>query len=833
MVLYLQLYDWAAMKVQDFRVGLRILLKDPAYSLVAVLGLGVGMAACILLLGFTRFSLQYDLNVPAAGEVYIVKQRRNAEHAAPWYDQAPLVVLKAAGNVPGVSIASGYMNWLPFTVQVDGQVRKINSLTVLPGFAEMMGLHAVKGDIAAALSRPDAFAITERTAMRLFGSTDVIGRPVKLNSVEDNNGVARIAAILPDPPANTTIPYEALNGVNLALMPQMLRGEALTGVQGWWGNLLVRMKPGASPAAVRDAMQQAADHAPALQAVPPETKARLVGRRVIDIELSPLRSAYFDHDVANSTFSRPIERGNPATVAAVAGIAILILALAAINYVNLSALRIVRRQREIAMRKVLGASAPRLASQFLAESLLVALMATGCGLLLAWMALPVFGQLLNLDLSSLLSAGNITGAVAIGLAAGLVTAIYPLRIAFSVLPAQALAGRPNAESRSSRRIRQILSVLQLGAAMGLASVAMAIAVQTRFAIGASPGFDPAPLLVFELPEAQTVIGNPQARGLVADLARQPGVAGVAVSNAAVGVSKDKWSTDIKREGGPAVPMDVKSVSANFFETYGIKAGAGRLFVPGIDKEDDTVPVVINAVAARQLGYAAPEQALGQTLLFNGFTNGQRALIPKRVVGIAPEIRFYSLRERPVATAYELTTAGATITVRSTGQTAGVDAAIRFLWPRYFPNNVLELRAAKDIYAANYADDARLARLLALATAIALIIAGVGAYILAADAVQRRTQEIALRKLHGARGRDIGKLVASGVGIVIVLAALIGLPPAALAIERYLAVYVEHAPMGLWALWIALAATLATAALAVGRQAWIAITLKPSVALSTH
>src|SRR5689334_1399835 len=128
MVLHLQLYDWAAMKVQDFRVGLRILLKDPAYSLVAVLGLGVGMAVCILLLGFTRFSLQYDLNVPAAGEVYIVKQRRNAEHAAPWYDQAPLVVLKAARNAPGVSNASGYMNWLPFTVQVDGQVRKINSL---------------------------------------------------------------------------------------------------------------------------------------------------------------------------------------------------------------------------------------------------------------------------------------------------------------------------------------------------------------------------------------------------------------------------------------------------------------------------------------------------------------------------------------------------------------------------------------------------------------------------------------------------------------------------------------------------------------------------------
>lgn len=232
-------------------------------------------------------------------------------------------------------------------------------------------------------------------------------------------------------------------------------------------------------------MQQAADKAPALQTVPPETRARLAGRKVIDIELSPLRGAYFDRSIASNTFSRPIGRGNPATVAAVAGIAIPILALAAINYINLSTLRIVRRQREIAMRKVLGASAPRLARQFLAESCLVSSIASGCGLLLAWLALPVFGELVNMDLSSLLSAANIAGALAIGLGAGLVTAIYPVRIAFSVLPAQALAGRPNSESRGSRRIRQLLSVLQLGAAMGLASVAMSIAAQTRFAIGAS------------------------------------------------------------------------------------------------------------------------------------------------------------------------------------------------------------------------------------------------------------------------------------------------------------------------------------------------------------
>jgi ABC-type antimicrobial peptide transport system permease subunit len=141
-----------------------------------------------------------------------------------------------------------------------------------------------------------------------------------------------------------------------------------------------------------------------------------------------------------------------------------------------------------------------------------------------------------------------------------------------------------------------------------------------------------------------------------------------------------------------------------------------------------------------------------------------------------------------------------------------------------------MRPAKEIYAANYADDARLARLLAIATAVALAIAAFGAYVLAADAVQRRTREIALRKLHGARPRDIGKLVAREVGGAILLSALVALPLAALAIERYLADYTERAPIGAWTLLFALVAASATAAFAVARHAWIAMMLKPSVAL---
>jgi ABC-type antimicrobial peptide transport system permease subunit len=141
-----------------------------------------------------------------------------------------------------------------------------------------------------------------------------------------------------------------------------------------------------------------------------------------------------------------------------------------------------------------------------------------------------------------------------------------------------------------------------------------------------------------------------------------------------------------------------------------------------------------------------------------------------------------------------------------------------------------MKPAKEIYAANYADDARLARLLALSTAIAMIIAAFGVYVLAADAVQRRTKEIALRKLFGTRRRDIGKLVAKEIGTVVLLSGVVALPLAALAIGRYLAAYTERTPLAFWALAVALLVSLATAAFASARQAWIAMALKPAVAL---
>jgi putative ABC transport system permease protein len=798
------------MKLQDFRVGARLLAKEPAYSLVAILGLGVGLAVCLLLLGYARYSWQYNSHVPGIDNVYVVKHRDNVSLGAPWFDVAPMYLREAAKTVPGVVGSTGYVGWFRLTLQVNGELRRLKSLTVLPGFGEMVGLQAIRGSLDEALSRPDSLAITEDAAIRFFGTSDVLGRTVTLylDAIDRNTATVRIAAVLRTPPANSTISFETLNGVNVGVVPEFMRPEVLGGPGGWRGNLLVRLQPGASVAAVTEALQKSVDKAPSTQRIPPAVKERLGSRRPIEIQLSPLRAAYFDKDLEVDFAQAAVDRGDPAVVSGLVAIAFLILLLAAINYVNLATIRVIRRQREIAMRKVLGTKSSRLVQLFVAESMLVSLAATTIGLLLAALALPAFSGLMNRDLSDVLSPGNIGAALAIGILLGLLTAIYPASIAFGVRPSLMLTGRPDTESSGSKRLRQGLSVLQVAVAMGLASFTMAIAWQTRFAIDASPGFDPSPLLVFELPigmEGQ----SDDTRSLDAALTQSGAVVATALSSDPVG--HDLRSTEIRRDGGEGVTMTLRSASTRFFEVYGIRPVAGRLFDSKIDRDGDRVPVVINALAARQLGFASPELAVGETLLFRG-PGQQGALQTRRIVGIAPETRFYSLRESPGPVAYELF-GGTVVTVRAAGSLADAERAVRSAWPRYFPNSVVEIRPAKELFAASYADDARLAKLLAIATVVAMVIAAFGAYVLAADAVQRRTREITLRKLFGAQPRDIGKLVAKEIGTAVLVAAAFAVPIAALAIARYLAPYSEQTPFAFWTLALALGAAAATAALA--------------------
>lgn len=814
------------MKLRDFRIGWRALIQEPAYTLAVVLGLGVGLAACLLLLGFVRYSMEYDAHLPDVDRIYVAKQHFNIDPDSPLHEVVPMLLREPALKTPGVTGVALFIparpEITPLTVRINRGMFAVRGLTVMPGFTEMLGMRAVQGNLADALDKPDRFVVTEAGALRLFGTANALGRTMLAEGK-----TVQVGAVVPTPPANTTIPFEVIFGVNSVVAGPDIRHEMLTGEHGWMGKMLIRVQPGASLPAIVDRLQKVVDAAPSLHQYPPETRARLGTRKAIELTMSPLRDAYFDYKMQNSFISMPGDRANPVLVAGLAALALLILLMAAINYVNLSMVRVLRRQREVAMRKVLGAGVAQLMLLFLLESLLVAMTATALGLMLAWLALPVFSELVNRQLDGMFTLQNIVAAFGIGGLLGVLTAIYPAWVALRVHPTQVLAGRPDTESRGSMQWRRALTVLQVSVAMGFAAVTIAVAWQTHYAMHISPGFDPSPFVIVDMPER--VRDSEKARRFYSALAAQPGVAGVAISEDPVGRLDWIWSRELKRPGGQGATMEMKSVSANFFELYGIAPLAGRLFQAAWDKEDDRVPVVLNAAAVRDLGFASDEAAIGQTVLFTGFDN---KVISKRIVGIAPDLRFHSLRDAPRATAYELWTAGTVLSVRAATDPAAVERSVRALWPSFFPDAIPKVVRAGDVLARNYADDARLAKLMSVATGIALAIAAFGTYVLSANTVQRRAREIVLRKLHGARGADIGVLVVREIGALVLAAAVIASPLAVVAIRRYLSGYVEHAPIGYWTLLIALSLTLAIALIAIARHTWLAMRMAPAEALRT-
>ncbi|MCC2957631.1 ABC transporter permease [Massilia sp. IC2-477] len=799
---------------RDFRIGWRLLVKEPGYSAVVVLGLAVGFAACFLLLGYVAHSLSYDRHIPERDRIYRLMQKWNiSSGSGNWGDAASLPARDAIVASGTPLLASSFIE-SSIDVRVGAEIRSISLTVVDPDFRQIFNPTVLAGDLAEALERPDTLALTRDTATQLFASTDVVGKTVLVAGQP-----YRIAAVLENQPAATTLPYAALAGSRTAIWKQEYRELVTTNWGSSHGGVYVKLLPGGSAQAALDALRRSMRASSFIQRMSPEQVASLNGRDLIEFRLGPLADAYLDPLIKEQSPTH----GDRRTIFGLAAVGVLILALAATNYVNLATVRTVRRQREIAVRKVLGAGTGALSRHFLAESVLVCLVATAIGLLLAWLLLPVFSDLVQRELDRMFTPLSLGLSMLLGVGLGVLAGAYPAWSAIAVRPTAALAGRGNSETVGGLRLRRVLTVLQFATAMGLTGLTLAVAWQTRHASSLDPGFDAAPLLIVPTDDDMR---SPNVRAFRDALARIPGVSGVAVSDAPVTVNRN--STALQRAGGSPIEINVFWVSPEFFQVYGLKPVAGRLYDPARDRPQDENKIVINESGARKFGFADPRDAVGK-FISSPIVSGDGEP-PMQVVGVLPDIRHRSARAQMQPTVYYLGERTGTLTVRSAGEQKPVQQAIEALWPRYFPNEVLEVQRMASLYALNYADDLRLAKLLAASSVIATAIAAFGIYVLAAYSVQRKAREIVLRKLYGAGRAAIGRLVAREFVALIGIGALLGLPVAFVAVQRYLAGFTERAPVGAWTLAAALVVAALVAMGSTVRHAVAAMQIRPAHAL---
>jgi putative ABC transport system permease protein len=796
--------------MMNFRLAWRLLLRHPLSAAVELLGLAAGFAACFLLMGFVYYSFSYDSDVPQREQVFVIKHRLNFIPQPQWMEYTPFA-LRDVALQSGLPLQASV--WWPSQAGLNqnGALRMIDFIAVDPAFVQIAGLGALQGDLQQALARPDGMAVTQKTARELFGTSEALGRHVTLNMQ-----TLQVRAVLPDRPANSTMQFGILVGTGTALWSEQERRAALSNWMGISGRIYV--KTSASPQALQKALQDVIDQAPWQSMATPEMKVALGGRKMVDVALGPLADAYFDRSVANTMGVGA--RGDMRMVLALGAAGVLILLLAVVNYINLATVRTVRRQREIAVRRVMGAGTRQLLMQFMSEALLLSTAAAALGLLLAWLLLPLASDLLQRQLDGLFTPPAIVICLAFGALVGVLAGVYPGWLAHGVDMRAALAQR-SGDTPGGAWLRRALTALQFSVAIGMGSVALAILWQTQFAASAPPGFDPTPLLAVEMP---IPVDQPPAGALRDAVAQLPGVAGVSWSRNVPGRDDHtgtRGSSTVRRLDGSSVALSIEFVGTDFFKVYGVQPLAGRIFdsreAPAAGDEQN---VMLNQAAVQALGWSSAQQALGQRI------NGSNL----RVVGVAPDLRWETLRDPVRPMMYQVLRDTGLMTVRLSGARADVEPAIAAIWQRHYPAQPVTLRPVASYYAQAYADDVRLARLLACATAVVLALAAFGIYVLAAHSVQRRAREIVLRKLHGASRTAIAALIGREFMLLTGVAALIALPPAWLTIAHYLAPFAERSPLGGWAPLVALGLALLVVMASTARHTWSAMRIAPAQAL---
>lgn len=809
---------------EDFRVGWRWLLKEPGWSALVIGGLAIGFACCVLLLGYVHYSMQFDRHIAGRERVYLLKIRPNMDGVRnQWQTEAPVIaaqVLREQGLAQRASMAYGFQA----PVRVGRQVANRWVTLVDPDYAQLFEVKTLAGDVQRALTRPDSVAVTDEEAQSMFGTAQAVGRRFTVGGK-----ALTVAAIVAAPPATATQRYAILGGRNSRMAPDSLYAQFYTNWFSWGASVYFQLKPGHDAAEVGplllQAMKQSPDYRdPGLQAI----LAKMGGRDWLEFSAIQLADVYLDPDLDQS--ADPDRHGNRTMLWGCAGIGLLILLLAAINYVNLATVRAIRRQREIGVRKVLGAGVGRVAGQFIAESVLIALAAAALGLLLAWLLLPAFAFLLQRDLGSLIGWQACLLTLAFSALVGALSGLYPAWVAAGVRATQALAGRDQQETRQGVWLRRGLTVAQFGIAMGLVGVTLAVAWQTWHGTRLPSGFSRDGLLFVEAGDANAH-DQQQRFALRAALLRQPGVLALSYGDSLPAGGRNNSNNFRLAGGGAFQNMRYRMVDCGFLSAYRLPVLAGRsaAVCDGNGTAAAGAGLIVSASAARRLGFATPQLAVGRVLESDTFLGGKRA-----IGAVVADIAEQTSRERPIPMLYLGVSArnvyASTLAIRYHGSESAMRQALAELWPRYFPDYPLRPISARQQLDQRYGQDIRTAQLLAIASAVAMLIAAFGIYVLSAYSVQRMAREVVLRKLYGADGWAITRLISREFLLVLLASALLALPPAWLFIRHYLDGFVVRAPIGGWTLLLALALCLLAAGLAVWRHLLAALRLRPDLAL---
>ncbi len=765
------------------KIALRNITRHKGYSFINIFGLAIGLAVFMLIALFIKFELSYDRFHEHFDDIYRVEQilvHEGVENAT--FDcPTPLsqVLLK---DFPEFAAVTRVIEEDPGELSVSGDI-KIKAKKVFftdNSFLDIFSFPLEKGDKSTVLEQPFSMVISQDLAKALFGSDNPVGKTIRSAFSRD----LKVTGVFKNLPPNSHLQFDAL--ISVSTMKALWGNDTFS---YWLDNLVplyVRLGKNVSPGPVDEKIRfllkkYQGKESPNKLYLKPLSRIHLYSH----INTAPGISASINDLGVN---------GSIENVIIFAVVALFVLIIACINFMNLTTARSADRAKEVGVRKVNGAPKTALVKQFLGESIFTAVLAMLTAVILVEILLPEFNSIVNRELKlDDLSKGFFPGIlVVITLLVGIFAGFYPALVLSSYQPLRVLK---NSFSPGSRKplLRKSLVILQFFISVVLIMGMIVVLLQVNHLLHKDLGFDSEQVL-------QVRIDNPDVRKnhlLRSEILGNPQVIDAGTSDYKV-YSSTNW-TMISYEGAPDntfLKINVNYVDENLMDTYNMKIVKGR----GFSKEfaaDGGNAAILNETAARMIGWDDP---IGKRLLYD-VDYRSRSVGGAAVVGIVKDYHFLSLHHSitpMMIRLYSKETTGGCFSVKIAAQDiAKTLSFIEKKFLRAYPQQTFNYRFLDEEFQRVYQEERKFGKVIFYLALLAIFIACLGLFGLASFSTMQRTKEIGIRKIIGATVPGITRLLTSEFLKLTITATVFAWPIAYILMDQWLRSFPYRVGIHFW------------------------------------
>jgi len=747
----------------------RKLWSRKAFSFINIIGLAIGMTACFLIYLFVNFELSYDKFHTKADRIYrVVADIKTPSEVIHGDGPSWAVAPKAKDEFPEVEAYVRISGDNMLIRKGNVKFQEQNLIYADSAFFKIFDFKLLKGNPQAALKDQLSVVFSETAAKKYFGNSDPVGQTLLLTG---NALPAKVTGVMKDLPENSIIKADVI--VSMSTLTKKFDPNRDNQWGNYGNNTFLLLKPGVNPKTLEAKFtgfleRRNGDEMKQHQMFP-------------TLFLEPLRDVYLRSTRGAS------KTGNINNVYIFSIIAIFILLIACINFINLTTARSLERAKEVGIRKVAGADKLQLISQFIGESVIVCLIAFLLTIIFSALLLPLFNQLAGKTISNgIFHSGYFVfqlflASIVIGLLAG----IYPALVLTSFQPVVVLKGR-FATSSKGVIMRKSLVIAQFTISIALIIATIVVYNQMTYMRNQDLGFSRNQILIFDSH------GDPGKKAFQEAVANLQSVKSTSTSSSVPGGGNPGAYSEIENSKSDlqVANLDLYFVDFDYIKQFKMKMVAGRGFSKDF-KTDTTQAMVLNETAVEMFGYSSPDQAIGKRFKQWGREG--------KIIGVIKDFHFKSLQQpiQPLSMRIEPTRCDLiTLNVSATNLPATL-AAIKKDWETFIPNIPFSYSFLDEFFNKQYSDEEKFGKLFLNFAVLAILISCLGLLGLSSYTTTQRTKEIGIRKVLGASVSNILNLLSTDFLKLVIISFAIAAPLAWYFMHNWLQNFAYHTNINAW------------------------------------